>query len=1317
MGKVGNAFNNFKDRIRAAVSVKTQNVLFFFALALVVALAVMVRMTPILRGPTLIKAFDPWIQYYNAKYITEHSLYEYFHWMDYKSWYPSGMDRSKLRPGLPFTAATIYIILNSIGIPISIYDVCYYFPAFMGGLTCLAAYFLGKEVLDRNCGLFCAFFLAFNTGHMQRTMAGFFDNETIGVFASLMTFIFFLKTIHTGKATYSIIGGMFLGYLSLSWGGYEYVYLLIPLICGILVLINKYNENVLTAYAGVEGTAFLIASILYRFNYDKFFSSIELGGVFLFTIILLIFHLIYLKRTEYPKFYKNLISGIKGILIPGALIVAMVIWINPNIIPFGFGGRLRSILSPLMRDQLHIVASVAEHMPSAWSVFYYNTLIPLMLLPLGVFFCFKRGEAADVFQIVFLLTLFYFTGSMIRIILLFAPAAALVGAYGLVSVLKIFGSYVGERKAEGFSRKRKRQVKRTIGNGEIFAVYLIVGVLCTAQVFHGADISINQLSYSQIVAGGQFHDWEESLTWMKTNLNPSDVVVSWWDYGYWLTPIGNITTVNDNGTWNVTRIGLTGMAMMQTNEIYSAKIFRLLKADYVLVYFGFLINGLGGDEGKWPWMLRICNDHYNAYKQMGLQEDNWAENTVFDEADYINETSQKYEDSWFESTLVKLMFGYEPTDPNSITDPTNNQLRWNYASHIAGNPSAGIAQNKDDNGNPWKSHIPDNGEYDFKVFKPAYFSRNGMVKLWKVDYTALDSSFIIKNAKVHDNGIATFTIKNTGKKDLEIKSIAVNDLVFNANNISMGIPSSTKTLLKDSEDVIWLNYTSLGASSYSIGDTVNITVTAEANALENTKYTFTNYTKNFFVTEAEQGSIKINRENSRVVQLSETSVDVYLEVENTGNTIENIDRFYLNVDNDIWRFNTTEYLSGSSVLSPGDKAEVYVPNKAAAFYPLGQINNTIGVVTASGVRDETIFASNYEGYKLSIINEERVVSPEFKAVYNYGFRSNIPLDLNDSFVYVYDNASNYIQIKVKNTGDIVVGLDSVYLFGDRTPVDFDTIDHDLILNPGEENIIIADASGFDIDVNENVLFTITAIDYELKTAASDFGYVHAITPRPSIKGLIGNQYYAASYVMANESAILTIKNTGNESLSLDKIYINDTIEIPISNVDFLYGDKDLSMQEISILKFNIPNIAINVSNNVKVNVTTNKAAFWNKTFKAVLHPTQGPKWYDILISPSNSTADEDGTLSFEVKYPTDSGILNITIDSVYVNDTYIGLDQFTVLGSPKYILEVGDVRYFSISMAIIEARTGLQFYADEKLKLVVRTIEGAEDEYEIKITL
>ncbi|MEE9572157.1 MAG: STT3 domain-containing protein, partial [Candidatus Neomarinimicrobiota bacterium] len=709
-----------------------------------------------------------------------------------------------------------------------------------------------------------------------------------------------------------VLGGLFSGYLALSWGGFNFVFLILPIVCGIMILLKKYDSNLLIAYAGIEGVGLLMYSFSIKFPYNSFFSSMELGLIFYFTLFLIIFHILYTNRNNYSRLYNGVINTIKWGLIPVIAILGVIIWVAPNLIPFGFGQRLVSVLSPLIRNSLSIVASVAEHMPSSWSVFYYNTLIPLTLLPLGLFFLFKRANAADILLLAFLILIFYFTGSMIRIILLFAPAACLVGAYGLVSVLKIFGSFYGEKRT-GVSRKRKRQVKRMVGKSEIGAVYFIVGIMCIAQVMHASNIAITQLSQSQLNPGGRefgVHDWEESLTWMKTNLPGTSVVVSWWDYGYWLTPIGNMTTVNDNGTINQTRIGLTGMAMMQTNEIYSAKAFKALKADYVLVYFGMLYPNLGGDEGKWNWMVRICNDNYQKYKNYGMEEDNWASNSVFVESEYYNVTTGSPTAKWFQSQLVKLMFYGIPNAPPQ--NPNNLQTFTEYYQNQ-------VNTLRDDQGNLYITHLPENGQYDFKVFTPEYISSNGMVKLFKLDYTALESSFLIEDPEVLDTGYATFRLKNTGSKDLTINDVKINGESYNFN---MGKGFETNTLIASDDDLVWVDIQSSG-NSFEKNDVVNIEVEVQSIAVDSSPFTFTNGTSNLFVKEAKEGDIRINKISSNIIQVNESSSELNLEIENTGQTTVILKDFY--IDNELNTLNNTEYVFGSPILEPGQIAQVKIP--------------------------------------------------------------------------------------------------------------------------------------------------------------------------------------------------------------------------------------------------------------------------------------------------------------------------------------------------------------------------------------------------------
>ncbi|MFW9826752.1 MAG: STT3 domain-containing protein [Candidatus Thorarchaeota archaeon] len=1280
MVKIGSSLRNFRDRLRISVSIKTRNVLFFLALFLVVALAIIIRLSPLIRGLTLIKAFDPWIQWYNAEYLDSHTLFEYFHWIDTKSWYPEGYFRGSLRPGLTFTVVIIHQILNFFGLPISLYDVCFYFPAFMGGISVLAIYFLGKEILNRSTGLFAAFFLAFNPGFLQRTTAGFFDNETIGVFATLMIFLFFLKAIRTGKFTHSILGGVFLGYLSLSWGGYQFVYLIIPIICILLVFMNKYNENVLMAYAGVQGTGLLIFSLYTKFKFENFFTSLDIGGVFVLTIILVVFHIIYKKKTEHPNFYVKLINVIKWGTIPVILVVAIILWVAPTILPFGFGSRFWTILNPLFREDVSIVASVAEQMPSSWSVFYYNTLIPLLIVPLGIYFCFKRLNAQDVFVIAFVLFMYYFTGSMIRIILIFAPAAALAAGYGLASILKIFGNLIGEKRA-GISRKRRRQVKDTIGSSEVLVVYLLIGVLMYAQVAHTTNIAISQMSYSQIVPGGILHDWEESLTWMKNNLKGSDVVVSWWDYGYWLTPIGNVTTVNDNATKNSTRIGLTGMAFMQTNELYSARALRRLGADYVLVYWGFLFGGLGGDEGKWTWMLSICNDNYENYKNKGWEEDNWADDAVFEYNDYVNESSGYVEGKWFQSQLVKLLFAGEPTS----TDNARNYLEQNYAREIN--------RRYDDNGVKWADHIPENGIYNSDLFFPEYFSQAKIVKLYRVDYTILDSSFFIRSPEVTDSGYATFKIQNSGTKDLEIRDVKINGQKYDFFMVNETITGGT-------EQLVWVDTSS---ANFHKNDVVNINVTAQSEGIYQ-PYIFTNATSNFFVEEAEAGQIQINKEKSIAIQKSDTEVDLYLQVENVGNSIVVLDRFYANNDSIENRFNNhaIEYLSGSPILEPMDKANILIQNLNTSFSPI-KTYNKIGVATPNDIYDEILFTSSKENYSLSILSQQRILSPEVSAKLGGYYRNHIPIDFSQSYAYSYDNGTIAMNIKVKNTGEIKFGLDSVYLTESLIEADFVTKSELINLEINSEDTIIVEIDttdpvnakfGLSGDVNEEILVCITGSFSELGTVASDIGYIHTIKDEPDIKVIKRVEDIRSSVIYANETGELLIKNTGNESITINNLYVNDTL---VENVEYIFGNASLNMQECAIVRFDIPNLKINKSDECIVRITTTGSAETIETLRAYVDPY----YYNTTINDSGTSVNL-ATLTILVE---NTGHWNLTIESIYVNNTYFSINNFSTVDD--YYIASGESVELTISLSDIESKLGT-INVDDLLEILVHTVEGAE---------
>ena len=144
--------------------------------------------------------------------------------------------------------------------------------------------------------------------------------------------------------------------------------------------------------------------------------------------------------------FDNLVTTVKWLTIPTVVVAALLIWVVPNLDPFNFGGRIATILNPAIRQAFALVASVGEQEPAPWSFMYVNTLIALLLVVPGVYFCLRRGNKDDILMIVFALTLLYFTGSMVRIVLVLAPALALLGGYALANILKYFGGINAKRE-------------------------------------------------------------------------------------------------------------------------------------------------------------------------------------------------------------------------------------------------------------------------------------------------------------------------------------------------------------------------------------------------------------------------------------------------------------------------------------------------------------------------------------------------------------------------------------------------------------------------------------------------------------------------------------------------------------------------------------------------------------------------------------------------------------------------------------------------------------------------------------------------------
>jgi dolichyl-diphosphooligosaccharide--protein glycosyltransferase len=163
------------------------------------------------------------------------------------------------------------------------------------------------------------------------------------------------------------------------------------------------------------------------------------------------------------------------------------------------------------------------------------------------------------------------------------------------------------------------------------------------------------------------NDWIDALNWISKNTSNDAVIGSWWDYGYWITTLGNRTSLADNATINQTRIATIAKMFIDQKE-GGTKVAHDLKADYILLYIvaqrfsgvngtSFYTLGSGGDESKKQWFMRIGGFDENNY----LEQDGFTPNPRF-----------------WNTTLVGQLIPYKPQAYASVQNGQLTGLQPEY---------------------------------------------------------------------------------------------------------------------------------------------------------------------------------------------------------------------------------------------------------------------------------------------------------------------------------------------------------------------------------------------------------------------------------------------------------------------------------------------------------------------------------------------------------------------------------------------------------------------------------------------------------------
>ncbi len=630
-------------RFFGVLKVPKETFLRLSALMITFIVGLLLRLQPVLRYGVNHRAYDPFVQYLATRILLEKGLYGMLAYYDFKFWYPYGNGLSALYIVVPILGAIIYSLLNFLGIHVDLLTAITITPAIIGALTILVTYFIGKEIKNSNVGLIASILTAVSPGYIQRSIAGFYDNE-MTIFFLLLALLFFIRSIKYGRAFDVLLCGFFSGIVMWSWGIWRYlvaiyvIYIFVRLISG--TVDEKDRLTLITILPMMVGMGIMIPR-----NYH-ILTKIE---VFLALAIMILLFLDYLAIILAKAYGKTRIYMYKIFVVSGLVVVAIGI---PILLATGkltpITGKFASVLNPFLREEIVTYTSVAENQPGVWANFYLAVGPGILLIPPALLAMIERRTKIDFILFLLVATSFYFAASITRYIVLGAPILAIAVGLGVDYLLSPYARFFSGR----FILHKARIVRRYLGErripkGEALGVYLIIFLTLSISVIQGITIS-------SFYSGYDYTDAERAIfDYLRKYARQTDVVLAWWDYGYRCTIVANVTTLADNGTGNWTQMGVVGSMLMLPPD-RSIVLMRMYNVRWILIY--------SDDLAKAIWMIKIASKHAPMY---GVHEN-----------EYLNEKELRYKEPFFHSVLwVTLAYGEGATADNWVKNYGESKLK------------------------------------------------------------------------------------------------------------------------------------------------------------------------------------------------------------------------------------------------------------------------------------------------------------------------------------------------------------------------------------------------------------------------------------------------------------------------------------------------------------------------------------------------------------------------------------------------------------------------------------------------------------------
>ncbi|MFC1903307.1 oligosaccharyl transferase, archaeosortase A system-associated [Chloroflexota bacterium] len=516
-----------------------------------------------------------------------------------------------------------------------------YFPAVLGALTVVPVYFIGRELFGRWAGLLSAGLLAVLAGEfLGRSILGFTDYHVAEVLITTTTMMFLILAVKTARERqltlnhlkhrvwtvstrpliYSLLAGICLGIYFYTWQGALLFAFIITLYFIIQFIIDHLNRQS-TDYLFIVGiTVFLVNLIMFLPSLPSTFFMTSLFLAFITLLILQTGSSLITRWQLKPAYYPLAMLGL------GLVGVGFFYLINPSLLYTMI--RNLKIFIPVTGAELATMEMQPIFFPSGyftakivWGNFTTSFFIGLAaLLYLLVYRLIIKHDIDEknvllVWSLVILAAVF----GQRRFAYYLAVNAALLTGYLSWQFLKFAGFREARTEPEettkptsrekgGLKKRQKEGFRLTTRRLNMALAVIIIFFIV---IFPNISPAVGTASQARFTPSDA---WVSSLTWLKENTPepfgdpdfyyqryepppegetfsyPESAygVMSWWDYGYWITRIGRRIPNSCPGPYEARAD--TARFFLSQDEDSAQEIREELNSHYIIIDYATAIN-------------------------------------------------------------------------------------------------------------------------------------------------------------------------------------------------------------------------------------------------------------------------------------------------------------------------------------------------------------------------------------------------------------------------------------------------------------------------------------------------------------------------------------------------------------------------------------------------------------------------------------------------------------------------------------------------------------------------------------------------------